>query len=177
MLAVRRRGAAWLRQLATARLGSAASSTSGDVRTLAATAAAAGGGSMREGIEFAARDSSFVSAAIDAAAAGIAVPLKAKAPPRRRGAKPKAPAPAPAPPSGTVLLVESLAKAKKIQEFLGPDYTVGQGWEQAVHCSLQQLAAAGSAGWLAAGRWLHPQILQGRRTRQGGDDGECRPAP
>ncbi|PSC70801.1 DNA topoisomerase I [Micractinium conductrix] len=124
MLAVRRRGAAWLRQLATARLGSAASSTSGDVRTLAATAAAAGGGSMREGIEFAARDSSFVSAAIDAAAAGIAVPLKAKAPPRRRGAKPKAPAPAPAPPSGTVLLVESPAKAKKIQEFLGPDYTV-----------------------------------------------------
>lgn len=74
-------------------------------------------------------DAAAVSFASDAAAAGI---HPSTTPPRRRSGRPRkvvlpvggASGAAGEPPVDTVLLVESPAKARKIQEFLGDDYKV-----------------------------------------------------
>ena len=113
---LRQRGTAWL-QLAAPAAGRAwlGSAGTADLAGLASCSPIAG--AARRITCSAASASAKAATTKEAAAAQAAAPGK-------RGRKPKAAAAA-LPRSGTVVLVESPAKAKKIQEVLGPDYKVG----------------------------------------------------
>ena len=134
--ALRRRGTAWLVQLAE--LAPAAG------RGLLMGGSLSSGGGVNAGRR--ALASTAASAAANApAAAGAAATGSAAAAAKATRKQGAAGAARQGP---TVLLVESPAKARKIQDFLGPDYKVQRG--RAVHAVhvLCMLCSACTARWL-----------------------------
>lgn len=130
--ALRHRGLAWL-QLAAQAAGRASPLGSSGLgllggsagspqhlpgRGLLAAAARRSSSSTGAASEAAAQEAAAEAAGAEAAAADAAAAQQGRKPRRRA-------APAPAR-RGTVLLVESPAKAKKIQGFLGPEYKVSE---------------------------------------------------
>ena len=146
---LRQRGLAWLQLAAPATphstalgsssglLGSAGSSARPQHQGLLAAAARRSSSSTGAASEAAAKEAAAEAAAAEAAAPrrrgrpssnSGAAEAAADVAATRRGRKQAAPAAAPAAVRrGTVVLVESPAKAKKIQGFLGPDYNVSGG--------------------------------------------------
>ncbi len=167
---LRHRGLAWLQLAAPAAgrataldssglLGSAGSGLRPQQRGLLAAAARRSSSSTGTASEAAANE-----AATEAVVAEAAAPRRRGRPPKTpdaaeaspdaaapRQARKRAPRAAPAAArSGTVVLVESPAKAKKIQSFLGKDFTVGQCG--GVQCMCALCVGSSLQGWKAAVR-------------------------